>query len=54
MDFALTEDQQLFQRMVREFATNELQPAAARVDYAWVEESLSFPAYRAELLLSTH
>ena len=32
MDFALTEDQQLFQRMVREFATNELQPAAARVD----------------------
>jgi butyryl-CoA dehydrogenase len=32
MDFALTEDQQLFQTMVREFATNELQPAAARVD----------------------
>ena len=32
MDFALTEDQQLFQRMVREFATNELQPAAAQVD----------------------
>jgi butyryl-CoA dehydrogenase len=32
MDFTLTEDQQLFQRMVREFATNELQPAAARVD----------------------
>jgi butyryl-CoA dehydrogenase len=32
MDFALTEDQQIFQRMVREFATNELQPVAARVD----------------------
>lgn len=32
MDFALTEDQQIFQRMVRDFATNELQPAAAQVD----------------------
>jgi butyryl-CoA dehydrogenase len=32
MDFALTEDQQLFQRMVRDFATNELQPVAAQVD----------------------
>ena len=32
MDFALTEDQQIFQRMVREFATNELQPVAAQVD----------------------
>jgi butyryl-CoA dehydrogenase len=32
MDFALTEDQQIFQRMVRDFATNELQPVAAQVD----------------------
>jgi butyryl-CoA dehydrogenase len=32
MDFALTEDQQLFQRMVRDFATNELQAVAAQVD----------------------
>lgn len=32
MDFALTEDQQIFQRMVRDFATNELQPVAARID----------------------
>jgi len=32
MDFTLTEDQQLFQRMVRDFATNELQPVAAQVD----------------------
>jgi len=32
MDFALTEDQQLFQRMVKDFATNELQPVAAQVD----------------------
>jgi len=32
MDFGLTEDQQIFQRMVRDFATNELQPVAARVD----------------------
>jgi len=32
MDFGLTEDQQIFQRMVRDFATNELYPVAARVD----------------------
>jgi butyryl-CoA dehydrogenase len=32
MDFGLTEDQQIFQRMVKDFATNELQPVAARVD----------------------
>jgi len=32
MDFALTEDQQIFQRMVREFAANELEPAAGRMD----------------------
>jgi len=32
MDFALTEDQQIFQKMVRDFATNELQPVAAQVD----------------------
>jgi butyryl-CoA dehydrogenase len=39
MDFGLTEDQQIFQRMVRDFATNELQPAAAQVD-----EEEKFPA----------
>ncbi|MDM8001267.1 MAG: acyl-CoA dehydrogenase [Dehalococcoidia bacterium] len=39
MDFALTEDQQIFQRMVRDFATNELQPVAAQVD-----EEEKFPA----------
>lgn len=32
MDFGLTEDQQIFQRMVRDFAANELQPVAAQVD----------------------
>lgn len=32
MDFALTEDQQIFQRMVRDFATNELEPVAAQID----------------------
>jgi len=32
MDFTLTEDQQIFQRMVREFATNELEPVAKQVD----------------------
>jgi butyryl-CoA dehydrogenase len=32
MDFALTEDQHIFQKMVRDFATNELQPIAAQVD----------------------
>jgi butyryl-CoA dehydrogenase len=39
MDFGLTEDQQIFQRMVRDFATNELQPVAAQVD-----EEERFPA----------
>ncbi len=39
MDFGLTEDQQIFQRMVRDFATNELQPVAAQVD-----EEEKFPA----------
>jgi butyryl-CoA dehydrogenase len=39
MDFGLTEDQQIFQRMVRDFATNELQPAAAQID-----EEERFPA----------
>jgi len=32
VDFALTEDQQIFQRMVRDFATNELEPVAAQID----------------------
>jgi butyryl-CoA dehydrogenase len=32
MDFALTEDEQIFQRMVRDFATNELEPVAAKID----------------------
>jgi butyryl-CoA dehydrogenase len=39
MDFALTEDQQIFQRMVRDFATKELQPVAAQID-----EEEKFPA----------
>lgn len=39
MDFALSEDQQIFQRMVRDFAVRELQPAAAGVD-----EEEKFPA----------
>jgi len=39
MDFALTEDQQIFQRMVRDFAANELEPVAAQVD-----EEEKFPA----------
>jgi len=39
MDFALTEDQQIFQRMVRDFATNELEPVAAQID-----EEESFPS----------
>ena len=39
MDFALTEDQQIFQRMVRDFATNEIEPVAAQVD-----EEERFPA----------
>ena len=32
MDFSLTEDQQMFQRMVREFAQKELEPIAAQLD----------------------
>lgn len=32
MDFALTEDQQIFRAMVRDFATKELEPVAARID----------------------
>lgn len=32
MDFLLTEDQQMFQKMVRDFATKELEPVAARFD----------------------
>jgi butyryl-CoA dehydrogenase len=39
MDFALTEEQQMFQAMVRDFATKELQPLAAQVD-----EEERFPA----------
>ena len=39
MDFALTEEQQMFQAMVRDFATKELQPLAAQVD-----EEEKFPA----------
>ena len=32
MDFNLTEDQQMFQKMVRDFATKEIEPIAARID----------------------
>jgi butyryl-CoA dehydrogenase len=32
VDFSLTEDQQIFQTMVRDFATNELESLAAKVD----------------------
>jgi butyryl-CoA dehydrogenase len=39
MDFSLTEDQQMFQTMVRDFATKELEPIAARID-----EDEEFPA----------
>jgi butyryl-CoA dehydrogenase len=39
MDFALTEEQQMFQAMVRDCATKELQPRAAQVD-----EEEKFPA----------
>jgi len=39
MDFALTEEQQMFQAMVRDFATKELQPLAAQFD-----EEEKFPA----------
>src|SRR3990172_83578 len=39
MDFALSEDQVMFQKMVRDFATRELEPVAARID-----ETEEFPA----------
>jgi alkylation response protein AidB-like acyl-CoA dehydrogenase len=39
MDFSLTEEQQMFQRMVRDFATREIEPQAARLD-----EEEGFPA----------
>jgi len=39
MDFSLTEEQQMFQRMVRDFATRELEPRAAHID-----EKEEFPA----------
>jgi len=32
MDFQLTEEQKMFQTMVRDFATNEVKPAAAKID----------------------
>lgn len=32
MDFSLTEDQQMFQKMVHDFATKEIEPIAARID----------------------
>lgn len=38
MDFALTQDQKMIRDMVREFATNELEPIAAEID-----ESREFP-----------
>ena len=39
MDFQLTEEQKMFQAMVRDFATNEVKPIAAQVD-----EEAQFPA----------
>ena len=39
MDFALSEDQVMFQKMVRDFAARELEPIAARID-----ETEEFPA----------
>lgn len=39
MDFSLSEDQKIFQRMVRNFATKELEPIAAQID-----ETEEFPA----------
>lgn len=39
MDFELTEEQKMFQTMVRDFATNEIKPKAAQVD-----EEEKFPA----------
>jgi len=32
MDFQLTEEQKMFQTMVRDFATNEIKPVAAKID----------------------
>jgi butyryl-CoA dehydrogenase len=32
MDFKLTEEQKMFQTMVRDFATNEVKPAASKID----------------------
>ena len=32
MDFQLTEEQKMFQTMVRDFATNEVKPLAAKID----------------------
>ena len=32
MDFKLTEEQKMFQAMVRDFATNEVKPLAAQID----------------------
>ncbi len=39
MDFLLTEDQKMVKAMVRDFATNELEPIAAKID-----EEASYPA----------
>ena len=39
MDFSLTEEQVMFQKMIRDFAGRELEPVAARID-----ESEEFPA----------
>lgn len=39
MDFLLTEDQKMVKAMVRDFATNELEPIAAQID-----EEASYPA----------
>ena len=38
MDFSLSQDQKMVRDMVREFATNELEPIAAEID-----ESREFP-----------
>ena len=32
MDFQLTEEQKMFQSMVRDFSTNEVKPLAAKID----------------------
>ena len=39
MDFQLTEEQKMFQAMIRDFATNEIKPLAAKID-----EEEKFPA----------